>query len=89
MPKDCLASGAVAVTVGRELGAIFRPRVEAGQTLRVSASCEPGPSKTRQFCTLSVSSDGGDSESSAGFTFLGNPQTGELDIGTIECFHTP
>jgi hypothetical protein len=57
--------------------------------LAISARCEPARSPRRQQCTLSFSGRRDEIEASAGLTFLGDPAAGDIDLRTVQCFHTP
>ena len=88
-PAACLHRGPGAATPRREIAAILALFIEESLPLTVSARCQPARSPLRQHCALTFSGRRDEIEASAGFTFLGNPAAGDIDLRTVQCFHTP
>jgi hypothetical protein len=89
-PGDCASfSRGQKVKVGRELAAILRPPVSEGRRLYSVAECDQAVHGALRSCTLIFTYDDPELQWSAGFTFMGNTVSGEIDMNTLACFHTP
>ena len=87
-PDDCLTK-IRPVTVKAELGEILFLATGEAKSIGVKSSCETARgAEPFQFCRLYVHSVSRKNAWSMGFTFLGRPENGEIQLESLSCFNT-
>lgn len=78
------------VHVNQEIAEILAKALEYSKTIKVKADCQKVPTEEDiQSCSFYFYSPNSVEQWTRGFTFLGNPNNGKINVDTIECFSTP
>ena len=87
-PDECV-SKARPLTLFKEFSELFILSVKESENIKINARCEKTKdAKSPYFCRLYFFSSNKNSEWSLGFNFIGNPDTGEIDLNSLVCFNT-
>ena len=87
-PDFCL-SKVRPLTVSQELAEILVYALQSSEHMKAKSACAKIVGEQRyQSCRFYLHSTTKKYQWSAGFTFLGNPVSGEIDFDSLECFST-
>lgn len=76
--------------VNQELSEMLAHSARSSNVFNMKTECEKVKGQgVNQFCRFYFHSAKKSEQWSIGFSFLGNPSTGEIDFNSLECFATP
>lgn len=88
-PDYCL-SKVRPLKINQELSEILAYSVRMSDNIKIKSDCTKVKGQSiDQFCRLYFFSSKKSEQWSIGFSFLGNPSTGEIDFNSLECFAAP
>lgn len=76
--------------LNQEMNEILAHAIQYSQRINIKSECQKvATEKEYQSCRFYFYSPNKNEQWSTGFTFLGNPNNGQIKIDSIQCFSTP